>query len=172
MFLSKPVNAAVEGYAVAGGFELALWCDLRVAAANAVFGVFNRRWGAPLADGGAIRLPRLIGQAHALDLIPTGRGVSGDEARLMGTRSASRRREQRATWRSRWPGASRSSRRVKRKPARRASSRARAAMGKRWRSERSARGHKKVAARCVCTCARPLFTYSAITSPPPHIPLY
>lgn len=84
MLLSKPVIAAVEGYAVAGGFELALWCDLRVAAENAVFGVYNRRWGVPLVDGGTIRLPRLIGHSHALDLILTGRGVSGEEARLMG----------------------------------------------------------------------------------------
>jgi len=84
MLLSKPVIAAVEGYAVAGGFELALWCDLRVAAENAVFGVYNRRWGVPLVDGGTIRLPRLIGHSHALDLILTGRGVSGQEARMMG----------------------------------------------------------------------------------------
>ncbi len=84
MLLSKPVIAAVEGYAVAGGFELALWCDLRVTAENAVFGVFNRRWGVPLVDGGTIRLPRLIGHSHALDLILTGRGVSGEEARMMG----------------------------------------------------------------------------------------
>lgn len=84
MLLSKPVIAAVEGYAVAGGFEIALWCDLRVAAENATFGIYNRRWGVPLVDGGTIRLPRLIGHSHALDLILTGRGVSGDEARLMG----------------------------------------------------------------------------------------
>ncbi|MDX2170601.1 MAG: crotonase/enoyl-CoA hydratase family protein [Deltaproteobacteria bacterium] len=84
MLLTKPVIAAVEGYAVAGGLELALWCDLRVAARDAVFGVYCRRWGVPLIDGGTIRLPRLIGQSHALDLILTGRGVSGDEARLMG----------------------------------------------------------------------------------------
>lgn len=84
MLLSKPVIAAVEGYAVAGGLEVALWCDLRVAADNAVFGVFNRRWGVPLVDGGTIRLPRLIGQSHALDLILTGRGVSGQEALTMG----------------------------------------------------------------------------------------
>jgi len=84
MLLSKPVIAAVEGYAVAGGFELALWCDLRVAAENAVFGVYNRRWGVPLVDEGTIRLPRLIGHSHALDLILTGRGVSGQEARMMG----------------------------------------------------------------------------------------
>jgi enoyl-CoA hydratase len=80
MLLGKPVLAAVEGYAVAGGLELAAWCDLRVAARDAVFGVFCRRWGVPLIDGGTVRLPRLIGQSHALDLILTGRGVSGDEA--------------------------------------------------------------------------------------------
>ena len=84
MLLSKPVIAAVEGYAVAGGLEVALWCDLRVAAENAIFGVFNRRWGVPLVDGGTICLPRLIGQSHALDLILTGRGVSGQEALTMG----------------------------------------------------------------------------------------
>ena len=82
--LSKPVIAAVEGFAVAGGLELAVWCDLRVAAHDAVFGVYCRRWGVPLVDGGTVRLPRLIGQSHALDLILTGRGVSGDEARAMG----------------------------------------------------------------------------------------
>jgi enoyl-CoA hydratase len=82
--LSKPVIAAVEGHAVAGGLELALWCDLRVAAEDAVFGVFCRRWGVPLVDGGTVRLPRLIGQSHALDLVLTGRGVSGEEARAMG----------------------------------------------------------------------------------------
>lgn len=80
MLLSKPVIAAVEGYAVAGGLELALWCDLRVAAQNAIFGVFCRRFGVPLVDLGTIRLPRLIGQSRALDLILTGRGVSGEEA--------------------------------------------------------------------------------------------
>ncbi|HEX9133036.1 MAG TPA: crotonase/enoyl-CoA hydratase family protein, partial [Ktedonobacteraceae bacterium] len=84
MLLSKPVIAAVEGYAVAGGFEIALWCDLRVAAEDAVFGVYNRRWGVPLVDGGTVRLPRLIGHSHALDLILTGRGVSGQEALVMG----------------------------------------------------------------------------------------
>jgi enoyl-CoA hydratase len=82
--LTKPVIAGVEGWAVAGGLELALWCDLRVAATDAVFGVFCRRWGVPLVDGGTIRLPRLIGQSHALDLILTGRGVAGEEARAMG----------------------------------------------------------------------------------------
>lgn len=84
LLLSKPVIAAVEGYAVAGGLEVALWCDLRVAAEDAVFGVFNRRWGIPLIDGGTIRLPRLIGHSHALDLILTGRAVSGQEALMMG----------------------------------------------------------------------------------------
>jgi enoyl-CoA hydratase len=84
MLLSKPVIAAVEGHAVAGGLELAVWCDLRVAAENAVFGVYCRRWGIPLMDGGTIRLARLIGHGHALDLILTGRGVSGEEALRMG----------------------------------------------------------------------------------------
>jgi len=84
MQLSKPVIAAVEGHAVAGGLELALWCDMRVAARDAVFGVYCRRWGVPLIDGGTVRLPRLIGQSQALDLILTGRGVGGDEARQMG----------------------------------------------------------------------------------------
>ena len=84
MLLSKPVIAAVEGYAVAGGLELACWCDMRVAARDAVFGVYCRRWGVPLVDGGTIRLSRLIGHSHALDMILTGRGVSGDEARMMG----------------------------------------------------------------------------------------
>ena len=84
MLLGKPVIAAVEGHAVAGGLELALWCDLRVAAVDAVFGVYCRRWGVPLIDGGTIRLPRLIGHSHALDLILSGRPVSGEEARLMG----------------------------------------------------------------------------------------
>jgi len=84
MLLDKPVIAAVEGYAVAGGLELAVWCDLRVAAKDAVFGVFCRRWGVPLIDGGTIRLTRLLGQSHAMDLILTGRGVSGREARRMG----------------------------------------------------------------------------------------
>jgi enoyl-CoA hydratase len=82
--LGKPVIAAIEGFAVAGGLELAVWCDLRVAARDAVLGVFCRRWGVPLIDGGTVRLPRLIGQSHALDLILTGRGVSGDEALRMG----------------------------------------------------------------------------------------
>ncbi len=80
LLLSKPVVAAVEGFAVAGGLELALWCDLRVAARDAVFGVYCRRWGVPLIDGGTVRLPRLVGQSVALDMILTGRGVSGEEA--------------------------------------------------------------------------------------------
>jgi enoyl-CoA hydratase len=84
MLLGKPVIAAVEGFAVAGGLELAVWCDLRVAARNATFGVYCRRWGVPLVDGGTVRLPRLIGHSNALDLILTGRGVSGDEALRMG----------------------------------------------------------------------------------------
>jgi len=84
MLLDKPVIAAVEGYAVAGGLELALWCDLRVASRDATFGVYCRRVGVPLIDGGTVRLPRLIGQSHALDLILTGRGVGGEEAARMG----------------------------------------------------------------------------------------
>ena len=84
MLLEKPVIAAVEGYAVAGGIELATWCDLRVVAEDAVFGVFERRWGVPLIDGGTVRLTRLIGHSHAMDLLLTGRGVSGEEAREMG----------------------------------------------------------------------------------------
>ena len=84
MRLGKPVLAAVEGFAVAGGLELALWCDMRVAAEDAVFGVYCRRWGVPLVDGGTVRLPRLVGESHAMDLILTGRGVSGEEARTMG----------------------------------------------------------------------------------------
>jgi len=82
--LSKPVIAAIEGHAVAGGLELALWCDLRVAATDAVLGVYCRRFGVPLVDGGTVRLPRLVGQSHALDLILTGRGVGGPEALAMG----------------------------------------------------------------------------------------
>jgi enoyl-CoA hydratase len=82
--LSKPVIAAVEGHAVAGGLELALWCDLRVAARDTIFGVFNRRFGVPLIDLGTVRLPRMIGQGRALDLILTGRAVSAEEALQMG----------------------------------------------------------------------------------------
>lgn len=84
MRLSKPVIAAIEGFAVAGGLELALWCDLRIASERAVLGVFCRRFGVPLVDLGTIRLPRLIGQSRALDLILTGRGVAADEALAMG----------------------------------------------------------------------------------------
>ncbi|KIR64578.1 MULTISPECIES: crotonase/enoyl-CoA hydratase family protein [Micromonospora] len=82
--LSKPVIAAISGYAVAGGLELALWCDLRVAESDAVLGVFCRRWGVPLVDGGTVRLPRLIGESRALDLILTGRPVPAEEAYAMG----------------------------------------------------------------------------------------
>src|ERR1700712_1959052 len=82
--LSKPVLAAIEGYAVAGGLELALWADLRVAADDAVLGVFCRRWGVPLIDGGTVRLPRLIGESRATDLILTGRAVHADEALRLG----------------------------------------------------------------------------------------
>jgi len=82
--LSKPVIAAVEGHAVAGGLELACWADLRVAASDATFGVYCRRWGVPLVDGGTIRLPRLIGQSRAADMILTGRGVDGVEAERIG----------------------------------------------------------------------------------------
>jgi enoyl-CoA hydratase len=84
MSLNKPVIAAIEGYAVAGGLELALWCDLRVAATDATLGVFNRRFGVPLIDMGTIRLPRLIGQGRALDLILTGRPVGAMEAKQIG----------------------------------------------------------------------------------------
>ena len=84
MLLSKPVIAAVSGYAVAGGLELALWCDLRVVEQSATFGVFCRRWGVPLIDGGTIRLSRLIGHSRALDLILTGRPVGAEEALAMG----------------------------------------------------------------------------------------
>jgi len=84
MVLSKPVIAAVSGYAVAGGLELALWCDLRVADEDAVFGVFCRRWGVPLIDGGTVRLPRLIGHSRAMDMILTGRAVGAQEALQMG----------------------------------------------------------------------------------------
>jgi enoyl-CoA hydratase len=84
LVLTKPVIAAVEGYAVAGGLELALWCDLRVMARDATFGVFCRRWGVPLVDGGTVRLPRLVGQGRALDLILTGRPVGADEALAIG----------------------------------------------------------------------------------------
>jgi len=84
MRLSKPVIAAVAGHAVAGGLELALWCDLRVAEEGAVFGVFCRRFGVPLIDGGTVRLPRLIGESRALDMVLTGRAVGAHEALAMG----------------------------------------------------------------------------------------
>jgi enoyl-CoA hydratase len=82
--LSKPVIAAISGYAVAGGLELALWCDLRIVEEDAVLGVFNRRWGVPLIDGGTVRLPRIVGLGRALDLILTGRPVAADEALAIG----------------------------------------------------------------------------------------
>ncbi len=84
MRLSKPVIAAIEGYAVAGGLELALWCDLRVASGDATLGVFCRRWGVPLIDGGTVRLPRLIGASRAMDLVLTGRPVDAWDAERMG----------------------------------------------------------------------------------------
>lgn len=84
MLLSKPVIAAISGYAVAGGIELALWCDMRVVEEDAVMGVFCRRWGVPLVDGGTVRLPRLIGHSRAMDLILTGRPVEAEEALAIG----------------------------------------------------------------------------------------
>ena len=84
MVLSKPVIAAISGYAVAGGLELALWCDLRIVESDAVMGVFCRRWGVPLIDGGTVRLPRIVGQGVAMDLVLTGREVSADEALRIG----------------------------------------------------------------------------------------
>lgn len=84
MHLGKPVIAAIDGHAVAGGMELALWCDLRIVESSAVMGVFCRRWGVPLIDGGTVRLPRIVGLGRALDLILTGRAVSADEALQMG----------------------------------------------------------------------------------------
>ena len=84
MRLSKPVIAAVSGYAVAGGLELAIWCDLRVAEEDAVFGVFCRRWGVPLVDGGTVRLPRIVGMGRALEIILTGRKVPAEEALRIG----------------------------------------------------------------------------------------
>jgi len=84
MLLDKPVIAAISGDAVAGGLELALWCDLRVVEEDAQFGVFCRRWGVPLIDGGTVRLPRLVGMSHALDLILTGRAVEAEEAKRIG----------------------------------------------------------------------------------------
>lgn len=84
MNLSKPVIAAIEGFAVAGGLELAVWCDLRVMAEDATFGVYCRRWGVPLVDGGTVRLPRLVGHGRAMDLILTGRAVGAAEALAIG----------------------------------------------------------------------------------------
>ncbi|MDP9092974.1 MAG: crotonase/enoyl-CoA hydratase family protein, partial [Actinomycetota bacterium] len=84
MQLSKPVIAAVSGHAVAGGMELALWCDLRVVEADAIFGIYCRRWGVPLIDGATVRLPRIVGAGRALDLILTGRAVAADEALAIG----------------------------------------------------------------------------------------
>ena len=84
MLLSKPTIAAVAGHAVAGGLELALWCDLRVVEESAVFGVFCRRWGVPLIDGGTVRLPRIVGMGRALDMILTGRAVGAEEALRFG----------------------------------------------------------------------------------------
>ena len=84
MHLTKPVIAAIDGHAVAGGMELALWCDLRIVEASAVMGVFCRRWGVPLIDGGTVRLPRIVGLGRALDLILTGRAVTAEEALQMG----------------------------------------------------------------------------------------
>ena len=84
MAFTKPVIAAVEGFAVAGGLELAIWCDLRVVASDATFGVYCRRWGVPLIDGGTVRLPRLVGHGRAMDMILTGRAVDADEALRIG----------------------------------------------------------------------------------------
>lgn len=84
MLLSKPVIGAISGYAVAGGLELALWCDMRIVEKDAIFGVFCRRWGVPLIDGGTVRLPRIIGLGRAMDLILSGRAVAAEEAYLMG----------------------------------------------------------------------------------------
>ncbi|MFF4620930.1 crotonase/enoyl-CoA hydratase family protein [Nonomuraea jabiensis] len=110
MRLSKPVIAAVAGHAVAGGLELALWCDLRVAEEGAAFGVFCRRWGVPLIDGGTVRLPRLIGASRAMDMILTGRPVDGREAyewglanRLVPTGTARRHAEELAREIARFP---------------------------------------------------------------------
>jgi enoyl-CoA hydratase len=84
MMLSKPVIGVISGYAVAGGMELALWCDMRIVEEGAVMGIFCRRWGVPLVDGGTVRLPRLIGHSRALDLIMTGRPIEAEEALMMG----------------------------------------------------------------------------------------
>ena len=111
LLLSKPVIAAVSGAAVAGGMELALWCDMRVMEEDAYFGVYCRRFGVPLIDGGTVRLPRLVGMGHAMDLILTGRKVEAAEALQMGWPTASCPRARRAKRRSRWRGSWRSSRR-------------------------------------------------------------
>ena len=108
MRLSKPVIAAIEGHAVAGGLELAVWCDLRVAARDAIFGVYCRRWGVPLIDLGTVRLPRLIGHSHAMDLILTGRGVerrrsASDGPGQPADRTRRRARAARSNWRARSP---------------------------------------------------------------------
>jgi enoyl-CoA hydratase len=110
--LSKPVIAAVEGFAVAGGMELALWADMRVVAENATFGIFCRRFGVPLIDLGTIRLPRLIGHSQAIDLILTGRPVGGPEALRMGSPIAWCRKARPAAPRSRWRRTSRASRKI------------------------------------------------------------
>lgn len=104
MRLSKPVIAAVSGHAVAGGLELAVWCDLRVAEEDAVFGVFCRRWGVPLVDGGTVRLPRLIGESRAMDLILTGRPVPATEAYDIGLANRLVPRGRRVARRNNSPG--------------------------------------------------------------------
>ena len=109
--LTKPVVAAISGHAVAGGLELALWCDLRVAEETAVLGVYCRRWGVPLIDGGTVRLPRLIGAGRAMDLVLTGRSVAAAEAWRSGWSTAWCRRGRRWPRRSSWPPRSRGSRR-------------------------------------------------------------
>ena len=109
--LTKPVIAAVEGYAVAGGLELALWCDMRVASESAKFGVFCRRWGVPLIDGGTVRLPRLIGHSRALDMILTGREVGAREAYDWGLANRLVPEGQALAEAGRWPGSSPNSRR-------------------------------------------------------------
>ena len=107
MRLSKPFVAAISGYAVAGGLELALWCDLRVAEDDAVLGVFCRRWGVPLIDGGTVRLPQIVGLGRALDLILTGRPVPAAEALAMGLISRVVPPGRHAPRRKRWPTSSR-----------------------------------------------------------------
>ncbi len=109
MRLSKPVIAAVEGFAVAGGLELSLWCDMRVAAEDAVFGVYCRRWGVPLVDGGTVRLPRLIGESNAMDMILTGRGSAAKRPRAWASRIASCPGARRSPQRKNLPRRSRTS---------------------------------------------------------------